>query len=136
MACNYNNCGRLCPRFTTSTTITLTDGTLVINIPGTITYQDGCKYCLALAQTIPTGTPIDAPVVVTVGDGTVEFPLLSRCGAQVLAAQLATRTRYPVRVSTTATGGSLTVLRCLPEVDSVTLAALNDAAAAGGGGGA
>lgn len=134
MSCRSNECGRLCPRFTTSTTITLTAGTLVINVPDTISYQDGCKYCIALAQNIPTGTPIDAPVVVTIGAGTTQFPLLSRCGGQVLAAQLATRTRYPVRVSTTATGGSFTVTRCLPEVDSVTLAALNDAAAAGGGG--
>lgn len=127
MSCNYNVCGRVCPRFTPSAAITLTAGTLVINIPDTITYQDGCKYCIVLAQTIPAGTPIDVPVVVTVGAGTTQFPVLDRCGGQVLAAQLATRTRYPVRISTTATGGSVTVLRCLPPVDSVTLAALNDA---------
>ena len=62
-----------------------------------------------------------------------EFPLLSCCGAQVVATQLSNRTKYKVRVSTTASGGSLKVLCNLRQVDSPTLASLNDA---GGGAGA
>ena len=83
-----------------------------------------------LGQTIPLEATIAAPVVVTVGAGTTEFPLLTRCGAQVVAPQLRNRTKYKVRVNTTASGGSLSVLCGLPDTDAPTLAALNDA---GGG---
>lgn len=132
--CNYcNQCGKLCPHFVVSSAITFADGTLTINIPDTITYANGEIYCIVLGQTIPLEATIAAPVVVTVGDGTTEFPLLSCCGAQVVATQLSNRTKYKVRVSTTASGGSLKVLCNLRQVDSPTLASLNDA---GGGAGA
>lgn len=129
--CNYcNQCGRLCPRFVVSTAITFADGTLTINIPDTITYANCETYCIVLGQTIPLEATIAAPVVVTVGAGTTEFPLLTRCGAQVVAPQLRNRTKYKVRVNTTASGGSLSILCGLPDTDAPTLASLNDA---GGG---
>lgn len=126
--CNYcDKCGRLCPRFVVSTAITFADGTLTINIPDTTTYANCETYCIVLGQTIPVESTIAAPVVVTVGDGTTEFPLLTCGGAQVVVPQLSNRTKYKVRVSTTASGGSLRVLCRLPDVDAPTLAALNDA---------
>ena len=67
----------------------------------------------------------------TVGTGATEFPVLDRCGAQVVAQQLRTRRRYPFRVSTNATSGSIVLLGCLPSVESTALAALNDAAEGG-----
>lgn len=134
MSCgNYNNCGKLCPRFVITTAVAFAGDTLTITLPDTITYTDGCQYCIVIGQAIPDATTYNATVVAVVGDGTTTFPLLDRCGAPVLARQLSTRTKYPVRVNTTATGGSINVLRTLPHVDSVTLNALNDATAAAGG---
>ena len=133
MDCRYfNNCGKLCPNFVITTAVAFAGDTLTITLPDNITYTDGCIYCIVIGQTIPDETTLNATVVAVVGDGTTTFPLLDRCGAPVLARQLSTRTRYPVRVNTTTTGGSIRVLRTLPHVDSVTLNALNDAAAAGG----
>ena len=61
---------------------------------------------------------ITAPVVITIGDGTEEYPLTNRCCAQVVAASLRTRTRYATVVSTSATGGSFRMLgrgSCAPD---------------------
>ena len=65
-----------------------------------------CKYCIVIAQAIPTATTITAPVVITIGTGTVEYPLVKCDCTQATACALRTRTRYPVVVSTNATGGT------------------------------
>lgn len=133
MSCGtFNNCGKLCPHFVITTAVAFAGDTLTITLPDDVTYTDGCRYCIVIGQAIPDETTYNAAVVAVVGDGTTTFPLLDNCGAPVLARQLDTRTRYPVRINTTATGGNIKILRALPHVDSVTLNALNDAAAAGG----
>ena len=103
-----NSC-RLCDRLTISQAITFADGTLTINLPAG-SYGDGCKYCLILAQTIPAETTITAPVVITIGDGTVEYPLVKCDCSQVTACALRTRTKYPTVVSTSTTGGTFKLL--------------------------
>lgn len=104
------NCtGRLCPRFIISQSVTFAAGTLTINIPAG-SYANGERYCIVVAQAIPAETTITAPVVITIGEGTVEYPLNTRCCAQVLACGIRTRTRYPVVVSTDATGGVFKML--------------------------
>jgi hypothetical protein len=55
---------------------------------------------------LPEGTTIDAAVVITIGDGTVTYPLVDCAGNAVTAGELQTRTRYALRVATTPTGGS------------------------------
>ena len=100
---------KLCDRLVISQAVTFADGTLTINLPAG-SYGDGCQYCIVIAQTIPATTTITAPVVLTVGDGTEEYPLTDQCCAQVTACALRTRTRYSVRVSTTATGGVFKLL--------------------------
>ena len=119
-------------------TVTFTDGTLILTLPATTSYDNYCKYCFVITTALPDGITRDAPVVAIVEGGTVQFPLLTICGAQVLEQQINTRQRYPFRVATSAAGGSLTILRPLPIVETTTLAALNDAEAPadGGGGGA
>ena len=113
MSCN-RNCNRLCPNLIISTAVTLvtvegTD-TLLINIPEG-TYANGCKYCIVVAQSIPTTATIGMPVAVSIGGDTATvYPLTNRCCAQVTACAIRTRTRYPVCVSTSATGGSFKVL--------------------------
>lgn len=107
MACR-NICS-LCDKLVISQAVTFAGGVLTINIPAG-SYADGCKYCLVVAQTIPETTTITAPVVITIGDGTVTYPLTGCDCAQLIACQIRTRTRYAVRVATTATGGTFKLL--------------------------
>ena len=133
MACK--NICRLCDRFIISESVTFADGTLTINIPAG-SYANGCKYCIVIAQTIPAATTITAPVVITIGDGTEEYPLTNQCCAQVTACALRTRTRYSVVVATDATGGTFKLLGkpcCSP---NNALAALDGTAPVEGGAGA
>lgn len=107
MACN--NVCKLCRRLVISQAVTFADGVLTINLPAG-SYNDGEKYCLVVAQTIPTTATITAPVVVTIGSGTVQYPLTS-CGcAQLTACAIRTRTKYSTVLNTTATGGSFRLL--------------------------
>lgn len=122
------NCNRLCPNLIISTAVTLvtvggTD-TLLINIPAG-TYKNGCKYCIVVAQSIPTTVPIGTPVAISIGgDTTTVYPLTNRCCAQVTACAIRTRKRYPVCVSTTATGGTFKVLYGLSCAPNNALASL------------
>ena len=103
------NVCKLCDRLVFSQAVTYTAPNLIVNLPAG-SYGDGCEYCIVLTQTIPDTTTITAPVVVTIGDGTVTYPLVDQCCAQVTACALRTRTRYAVRVATSATGGSFKML--------------------------
>lgn len=107
MACR--NVCRLCDKLVISQAVTFAGGVLTINIPAG-SYADGCKYCIVVAQTIPETATITAPVVITIGDGTVTYPLTGCDCAQLIACQIRTRTRYAVRVATTATGGTFKLL--------------------------
>lgn len=126
---------RLCDRLILSQAVTFVDGTLTINLPAG-SYGDGCRYCIVVAQAIPAGTTIDAPVVVTIGDGTVEYPLTNRCCAQLTACSIRTRTKYPVVVSTSATGGTFKVLGKVACAPNNNLAAIDGTAPVEGGAGA
>lgn len=113
-----NNC-KLCDRLIISQSVTFAGGNLVINLPAG-SYGDGCKYCIVVAQAIPAATTINAPVVITIGTGTAQYPLTKRNCAQVTACGIRTRTRYPVCVSTSPTGGSFKLLGnscCAPNND-------------------
>lgn len=112
-----SNVCRLCRRLVISQTVTFADGTLVVNLPAG-SYNNGEKYCIVIAQAIPAETTIVAPVVLTIGDGTEQYPLVNRCCAQVTACGIRTRTRYATVVSTGATGGTFKMLGnpcCAPD---------------------
>lgn len=100
---------RLCDRLIISQAVTFADGTLTINLPAGA-YNNCCKYCIVIAQAIPAATTINAPVVITIGTGTEQYPLTNRCCAQLTACAIRTRTRYSTVVSTTATGGTFKLL--------------------------
>lgn len=110
---NCPNVKRLCDNLVVSTAVTFTDGTLIINIPEA-TYGNGCKYCIVVAQTIPVETTITAPVVITIGEGTTQYPLLSCNCVPVYACSINTRTRYSAIVRTDTVGGSFKLLGKLP----------------------
>jgi hypothetical protein len=107
MACK--NVCKLCNHLVLSTTIAFTGGNLVVTIPEK-NYNNGEKYCIVLAQSIPNATTITAPVMIQIGTGTTLYPLENRCCAQVTACGVRTRTKYATRVVTSATGGVFKML--------------------------
>lgn len=131
MACN-RSC-RECPKKVYVNTVAFTDGVLILTLPADKTYTDGSRYCFVITTTIPDTVTRNAPVAAVIGTGTVQLPLLTRCGAQVLEQQITSRERYPFRVATTATGGNLIIMRELPWVERTSLASLNAATEGGAG---
>ena len=131
------NC-RLCDRLIISQAVTFTAPNLIINLPAGA-YQNCERYCIVVAQAIPEATTINAPVFVSIGDGTELYPL-NRCnGVQATASGIRTRTRYATRVSTTATGGAFRLLGkicCYPTDNLTSIDGTAPAAAAAGGDGA
>lgn len=131
--CNYE-C-RLCPRVVISSSVSIVtvDGTdtLVIDLPtpavGTVPYLNRHKYCVVVAQTIPTAATINMPVAFSIGgDTTTVYPFLNCDCTQVTACAIQTRTKYPVAVLTTTTTGSFKSLRklaCYPAPTLTTLPA-------------
>lgn len=136
MSCR--NICRLCPRLIISESVTFTAPNLIINLPAGA-YQANEKYCIVVAQAIPDATTINAPVFVTIGDGTELYPL-NRCnGVQATASGIRTRTRYATCVTTTATGGAFRLLGkicCYPTDNLTSIDGAAPAAAAAGGDGA
>lgn len=133
MSCR-NNC-RLCDRFVLSQAVTFVGGNLVINLPAGA-YQNCGEYCIVIAQAIPAATTINAPVFITIGTGTVLYPLNKCNGAQATACSIRTRTRYAVRVVTTATGGAFRLLGrvcCAPNNNLTSIDGTVPVVAAAGG---
>lgn len=120
MACT-NKCN-LCDNLILSTSVAFTDGQLVIDIPLNEVsgpYKDGCKYCIVVAQAIPDGVTIGAPVVISIGGvATPTYPLVDKCCRQISAEQIKPRCRYATEVMTTATGGSFKLLGCITSAAS------------------
>ena len=107
---NCKNVCKLCPKLILSTATTFTAGTgLVITIPEG-SYNDGEKYCIVIAQTIPAETTISAPVFIQIGAGSVLYPLDKCDCTQATACSIRTRTKYSTKVETTPTGGIFKLL--------------------------
>lgn len=105
---------RLCDKLVISDSVTFAGGNLVIDLPSA-SYNNGQKYCIVVAQTIPATTTIDAPVVITIGGvTTTTYPLVNCDCSPVTACAINTRTRYSTCVRTTTTGGSFKLLGKVP----------------------
>lgn len=131
MACK--NVCRLCNHLAISTAVAFTDGNLVVTLPAN-SFRDGEKVCIVIAQTIPADTTITAPVVIQIGEGTEQYPLTTRCCAQVSACGIRTRTRYATRVVTSATGATFRMLgnpSCSPNYNLQSINGTAPAATAG-----
>lgn len=120
---------RLCDHLIISQSVAFTGGSLVINLPAGA-YNNGEKYCIVVAQAIPATATINAPVVVTIGPGTQQYPLTNRCCAQLTACAIRTRTRYATVVSTSGTGGTFKLLGNACPCPSNNLASINGTAPA------
>lgn len=100
---------RIDPRSVTPEAITFAADTLTINLPQR-TYSAGCPYFLRLIDPIPDATTIGSDVVITIGAGTVEYPLVGCNGAPVTAEQLRSGYSYPVAVVNSGTAGAFKIL--------------------------
>lgn len=100
MSCK-NSC-RLCTRFIISTAVTWDGTNIVITIPAG-SYLNNCKYCLVVAQSLPSAATINSGVVIQIGTGTQTYPLVKCNCRPFLAKDLSTRTRYSTIVETTPT---------------------------------
>lgn len=128
----------LCRNFVISQAVTFTDGNLIINLPAN-SFRNGDKVCIVVGQSIPDTTTINALVYVTIGDGTVLYPLTSKSCRQITACGIRTRTRYSTCVVTNATGGTFRMLGqpcCSPnnQLTSIDGTAPTAPAAPAGGG--
>lgn len=111
---NCQNVKRLCNRLIISTAVTFADGTLTIDLPAG-SYNNREKYCIVVAQTIPAGTTITAPVVFTIGgDATTTYPLMNCDCTTVYACSINTRTRYSVCVYTDIASGVFKLMGKVP----------------------
>ena len=114
---------KLCKRLIISTAVTYTAPNLIITIPAG-SYEDGEKYCIAVAQTIPDTVTINAPVFIQIGEGTELYPL-DRCDcSQATACNIRTRTRYSTRVVTDANTGTFRLMGkvcCGPNNDLISI---------------
>ena len=96
-----------------SNSVTFTNGNLVINIPDG-SYVNRHKYCIVVAQNIPTTTTITAPVVITIGSGTTTYPLMNSNCTPVYACSINRRTRYSTCVYTDISGGAFKLIGKIP----------------------
>lgn len=128
MSCK-NSC-RLCDKLVISQSVSIVTvngvDTVVIDLPERA-YNDGCKYCVIIAQAIPTTATIGSPVAFSIGgDTTTVYPFVRCDCSQVTVCGIRTRTRYATVVSTNAIGGvfkSLGGLSCYPTNNLTSLPA-------------
>ncbi len=94
------NC-KLCNRFILSQAINFDTAAnqLIVDLPANV-YGNCSKYCIVLAQTIPTVTTINSQVVFTINGGTTRYPFLNCDCTPIYASQLKTRRIYHTRVNT------------------------------------
>lgn len=117
----YHSCNE-CSRKIFSTGVSIVtvgaEDTLVIDIP-TQTFNNHQKGCLVIVQSIPAATTINAPVAISIGgDTTILYSVTDCHGAEISAAQLRTRRRYPFKVITTPTSAVFSIrknLSCAPD---------------------
>lgn len=107
MSCPVSKC--LCERLILSQAVTFSGTNLIINIPEG-KYADGEKYCIIIAQDIPTTTTIAANVVITIGTDTTTYPLVNCDCTNVTACQINSRTRYSTKVHTDIQSGVFKLL--------------------------
>lgn len=129
------NC-RLCDRLILSTAINYdsTENQVIVALPDNC-YGNCEKYCIVLAQSIPTSATINAQVVFTIGNNATRYPFLNKDCTPIFASQVRTRRIYKTRVNTAIETGvfkyigdcclpsnALSVINSLPTTTPATVA--------------
>ena len=125
-----NYCGfarQVCPNLVYSQAVNFDGTNLLINLPAG-SYANNRRLCFVVIQSIPTTTTINAPVFITIGTGTEQYPMVRCDCAQATACSIRTRTKYSACVETTATGGSFRLLNRVCCAPNNNLAAINGTA--------
>lgn len=125
-----SNC-RICKRLVISASVAVVGTSLVVNIPER-SYDNCQKLCLLIAQEIPTTATRGMPVVITIGTGTTQYPLVRCNGNPVTQEYIGQDNVYPLRVQTNATSAVFKVLCDLCCVSTNIQAIPVETAAAGG----
>lgn len=115
------NC-KLCDKFILSTAInySASTNTVIVGLPNNA-YSNNCKYCIVLAQSIPTSATISSRVVFTIGTDPTQYPFVNCDCTPIYASQLRTRRIYPTRVNTAVgTGVFKYVGKCKLPCNSIT----------------
>lgn len=106
----------MCKKLVSSVSTTVVGTSLVVNIPQAA-YDNCQQLCLFIAQPI-TGTPTRGmPVVITIGTGATQYPLVKCNGSPVTQEFIAEGRIYPLVVQTTATSA---VFRSLEKLCNVS----------------
>ena len=100
---------RIDPRSVTEEAITFADSTLTINV-NQRAFNSGCPYFLRLVDEIPAETTIGAAVVITIGTGTVQYPLLDCNGVPLTAERIRSGYSYPIKLVSSGTTGAFKLL--------------------------
>lgn len=116
------NC-KICDKLIISTAVADTDTGIVITIPSG-SYGDGCRYCIVIAQSIPTTATIGETVSIQIGTGTDTYQLVGKNCRPITACGIHSRCKYPVIVETTATGGVFRLINSCGSCAVDTLSAL------------
>lgn len=123
MASCQNSC-KLCNNLIISDNVSIVGENLVIDIPAG-SYANGDTYCIVVAQAIPAGATVNQPVYISIGGVTTTiYPLADKCGVQITASEIRTRTRYKTVVVTSPTTGVFRLCYRLCNRSANNLAAL------------
>lgn len=110
------NC-RLCDKLILSTAINYdsTTNQVIVALPAN-SYGNCQKYCIVLAQSLPTASRINAQVVFTIGTNATRYPFVNKDCTPIYATQLRTRRVYNTRVNTAVNTGVFKYIGncCLP----------------------
>lgn len=110
------NC-RLCDKLILSTAINFDAATnqVIVALPANA-YGNCQKYCIVLAQSIPTSATINSTVVFTIGNNPTRFPFVNKDCTPIYASQIRTRRIYTTRVNTAVNTGVFKYIGncCLP----------------------
>lgn len=93
MSCCDKSCFR-CNRLVTSTSIVISGGKVIINVPTPSPIVNNKQYCLVIAQSLPTGSGT-LPVSLCWANGTV-VPVNSKNGNYLRADQITCRRKYRI----------------------------------------
>lgn len=127
-----SNC-KICKRLVASVSVAVVGTSLVVNIPDR-SYDNCQRLCLLIAQEVPTTATRGMPVVITIGTGTTQYPLVKCNGGPVTQEYIAQGDVYPLMTQTNATSAVFRVLRKLCRA-STNLQSIPVEAAAGGAAG-
>ena len=110
---------KLCNRLVLSTAINYdaTTDRVLVGLPADV-FANGQKYCIVLAQAIPTAATINSQVFFTIGTNPTQYSFVDRCCTPIYATQIRTRKIYSVKVNTSIdTGVFKYVGSCLPSAN-------------------